>query len=68
MRFALNINNSVSVFEKNPNEAELNNILLYPILDSLIVVTALIIYLKITLIPIDMHGHPVFFKKSLHVL
>lgn len=68
MRFALNINNIVSVFEKNPNEAEINNILSYPILDSLIVVTALIIYLKITFLLIAEHGRPVFFRKSLYDL
>lgn len=66
-KFALNIDNSVSVFERCPNEAEINNILVVRnprVIDSGHSIT----YMKKTFIPIDKLGNPVFFRKKTQCL
>lgn len=62
-QFTLNIDNSVSVFERCPNEAEINNILVVRnprVIDSGLSITDM----KKTFIPIDKHGNPVFLRKK----
>jgi hypothetical protein len=62
-KFALEIDNSVSVFEAKPSEAEMNNILVVRnprIIDS----GHSIKYKNIILIPIDQNSNPVYFRKK----
>lgn len=62
-KFALNINNSVSVFEHKPTETIMNDILVtrhQRIIDG----GHSISYLKKTFIPINTSGQPVFFRKN----
>ncbi len=62
-KFALQIDNSVSVFELKPTEVEMNNILVVRnprIIDS----GHSIKYMKKIFIPIDKNGTPVFFRKN----
>lgn len=62
-KFALQIDNSVSVFEAKPTEAEMSNILVVRnprMIDS----GHSIKYKKKIFIPIDGNGNPVFFRKN----